>query len=413
MVAAAGGAGQGALNGLFLALSLLPLASDLIPAKSDAADTIRVGAGMSNTDDGKSSPGGPEPNIAMFNGNGDRLGFLSGVGSSTIGDGQYHDIKVSHIDSSNNQVAEYISVSASGTGALCIAYLGITLANGDTYAWYGDTGQQCGKPWYASNLLVQLPTDGSHTEYKPACTWIDLPDSGSSGFPAGFAFNLPDFKPSTARAYEYQGDPNTMCHSQPRLRFYDSLDELQCIPVFSPRLNYDDDTTDDVSDKTTLYVDGHVACAPGPGGKASLADKIHLQKWTSGGRAASKPTYGTPTERTLPRNEHTHQKKRGTSGFSDFCTDSRLVISDHSGHSARELCQSQTSVGPDFYHETERLYCDMCTKTLYGICGDKVEQGCWDQETQKIRPKKGVRARGEEVGVEKMYRATLDWRSGK
>lgn len=68
---------QAALNGLFLALSVLPLASEFFPAKNNAATTFRVAAGLSQAGQSSASPGGPQPNLAVFNGNGGELSYLA------------------------------------------------------------------------------------------------------------------------------------------------------------------------------------------------------------------------------------------------------------------------------------------------------------------------------------------------
>lgn len=47
--------------------------------------------------------------------------------------------------------------------------------------------------------------------------------------------------------------------------------------------------------------------------------------------------------------------------------------------SARELCESQTSLGEDFANKDEGLFCDMDEKKLYKICkGRNDGHGGWD-----------------------------------
>lgn len=40
----------------------------------------------------------------------------------------------------------------------------------------------------------------------------------------------------------------------------------------------------------------------------------------------------------------------------------RLVVSEMQGHSAIEVCNSQSSLGPDFVSLTEMMFCDMSEK---------------------------------------------------
>lgn len=64
-------------------------------------------------------------------------------------------------------------------------------------------------------------------------------------------------------------------------------------------------------------------------------------------------------------------------------TKSELVISDSKHHSAKRLCESDTSMGPDFAHTGENLFCDMEAKVLYAFCTDG-KTDCFDLESQSI-----------------------------
>ncbi|KAL5051255.1 hypothetical protein BDW71DRAFT_170673 [Aspergillus fruticulosus] len=50
-------------------------------------------------------------------------------------------------------------------------------------------------------------------------------------------------------------------------------------------------------------------------------------------------------------------------------TESELVISESKYHSAAKLCGSESSMGPDFVHVEENLFCDMGAKKAYPLCG--------------------------------------------
>ncbi|KAI9041355.1 uncharacterized protein KD926_006931 [Aspergillus affinis] len=64
--------------------------------------------------------------------------------------------------------------------------------------------------------------------------------------------------------------------------------------------------------------------------------------------------------------------------------DSEIVISDAKQHSAKRLCQSDTSMGPDFAHTGEELFCDMDTKTLYAFCQVHDTETCFDLDSQSL-----------------------------
>ena len=55
-------------------------------------------------------------------------------------------------------------------------------------------------------------------------------------------------------------------------------------------------------------------------------------------------------------------------------------------HSGRELCESETSRGPDFVSKHERIFCDMDTKTAFPLCDDElgIETGCFRLETHTL-----------------------------
>lgn len=88
----------------------------------------------------------------------------------------------------------------------------------------------------------------------------------------------------------------------------------------------------------------------------------------------------------------------------------QLVLSDSKWHSAKKLCESETSMGPDFVHESEGLFCDMGTKTLYDICSDKTEGACFDVDTQTLSTNKAGTSRIAAVGSG--YQTVRDWRNG-
>lgn len=70
--------------------------------------------------------------------------------------------------------------------------------------------------------------------------------------------------------------------------------------------------------------------------------------------------------------------------------------------SARELCESPSSMGADWYSHSEGLFCHMASKTLFPACkdteeeetgkgdgdeGNEVQEDCFDVALNKIREK--------------------------
>lgn len=355
-----------ALNGAFLALSMIPLAIDFFPKPYKATTTVRIGVGLAQESDlGNGTIKGNIPSIALFDGNGNQLG--TSHGKKKIKSGEFKDIVVKHHDHSNNAPAEYISITSGGTNQICIAYLAITMASGDKNQFYGDVGKQCGGKWYPSNLLVETNED---PEFKPSCIWLDSPDPGTADvFAQGFSFHVPDFGSNQVRAMGYQENPATMCESRPRFHLWgsDLTSEKQCIPVFSPPLAYQSDGSDPV-DTSLILVNGSVSCSPGPG--------IPMH-----------PQLNAPLNESqiMPNESNGAKRKAKIRRSNQACGDNRIVISDHKAHSAQEVCDSDTSIGPDFVSTNEGLYCDMCTHTIYDICSGNATSECFDMNSRTLK----------------------------
>lgn len=82
---------------------------------------------------------------------------------------------------------------------------------------------------------------------------------------------------------------------------------------------------------------------------------------------------------------------------------SKLISSPHEKHSARALCESDTSHGPDFVSHSEGLFCDMGTKSVWPICkATEVEVGCYHWGTHSLVSERGGR-------VEMGYADVEEW----
>lgn len=69
-----------------------------------------------------------------------------------------------------------------------------------------------------------------------------------------------------------------------------------------------------------------------------------------------------------PPSKHSESQPQRRGQFSQRF-DNVLVIDDTSEHSAQQLCESETSAGPDFVNSGE-MFCDMKTKTAYPLCNN-------------------------------------------
>ncbi|KAI9037483.1 uncharacterized protein KD926_000278 [Aspergillus affinis] len=110
--------------------------------------------------------------------------------------------------------------------------------------------------------------------------------------------------------------------------------------------------------------------------------------------------------------------------------DSEIVISDAKQHSAKRLCQSDTSMGPDFAHTGEELFCDMEAKMLYAFCTGNDKETCFDLDSQSLATQNNgtiggisrlattggintpsVKLKAGSTGSKSKYASTRDWRS--
>ena len=273
-------------------------------------------------------------------------------------------------------------------------------------AFYGDIPKQCGAPWYHSNLEVQLQQGA----YYPACFWLTSPDPTTGKkphpFPQGYGIHLTDFTQSSDRATQYTASPDTACKSDPRYKAYDAITEMNCLPIFNPPLTYGSNSID--PDFNALKTPGSFMCDPHADGKTmpSLQQLRQLQQWT-GGRL-NMPTYGVKRSEALKE----RQVKTRQSDQNQACADNHVVISSLDQHTATELCQSATSVGPDFVSTRESLYCDMCKHELWPVCSTTITAACFDLSSTTVRPGTGVQGRDESSGREvpsRSYKKVSNW----
>lgn len=88
-----------------------------------------------------------------------------------------------------------------------------------------------------------------------------------------------------------------------------------------------------------------------------------------------------------------------------------IVLGDAESHSAKRLCESETSIGPDFANTAEGLFCDMGSHTLYPFCEKRVTADCFDIEFRRLSFAARGGARLE--ATSKTYERVRDWRFNK
>ena len=390
------------------AFGVVPLIQELFPPPADQTTTIRIQLGQNATQG--ASLGGNLPGVSLWDEQGEAIG--SSTGGGQLPQGNFKDVKIVAHPNVGNVPAAYVSISASGDDAVCIAFVTITQANGDSSTFTGDVPAQCGATWFESSIT--LGTDGSH----PQCVWIDK--NGSDGLQdQGFGFHVRDFFGTKAQGTAFVGNSDLMCKSGPRFRMYPQLKAKESILFYNPPLDYNQDGTDkdpskvinnpgsltqiDDDEQRQLCMDPDTRplqpcdkCATFPLPGVACDDKITKRDHM---RMQGKRTYKNPMPQPsnptwAPTTTGTPNANANTNGTSSWRFESALIISGIPVHSASKLCASANSYGPDFVATSEGKFCDMKRKYLWDVCSDQKSTCCFDVEQTQLRLCAGGRRRG-------------------
>lgn len=222
--------------------------------------------------------------------------------------------------------------------------------------------------------------------YRPNCVWISGIDSKNGIITQGFSTHIIDFSQVTqARADQYNASRPLMCNSPPRFSAWTSIISEISPPFFLPGLKYNDDGTD---------VDPQKVFVPG----VDKTDYKGVQVGKDGNVIRPirlPPPDETPTAKK--RNDALIKRSKGSANT--------LISSPYPGHSAKELCDSPNSYGPDVVSENEGLFCDMEAKVLWPLCVTSSQKGCFDSGKNFIRGSSAKRS----MVPEKRYVNVQSW----
>ncbi|KAL8731717.1 MAG: hypothetical protein Q9181_004198 [Wetmoreana brouardii] len=393
--------------------------------KGKVYTNVKIGSGLALANETSFGTGGNTPYIALWDGQGHRIGRYAPDEDEKISDGTISgNIRIRHDDTEPEDARkkpEYMLVAMNHPDAICINFISVTDPNDEKQAWYGDVGSSCGGNWYQSRYPI------GEKNYMPRCTWLDQNHSDKLKH-RGMGIRLPDFAASDERAKQYQDNKDTMCNSQPRFWLYPDIKPNDLIPVFFPPPDYNTDLTDKDPSKI-INNKGYPAGNPGM--------KIGSGSPTSPDSAES--TDGPTLKRSSPELEPPVRRRWLNPPDSRF--QGQLVMSSHDSHSAKVLCEHDHSAGPDFVSFRENLFCDMSTKKMWPLCdspekkkeqqaensGDSIEEvdvkqgaaedkgqqvqfACFDTETKSMRGA-GPHRRDSSIPV-KQYHKAEHWHEG-
>ena len=224
-------------------------------------------------------------------------------------------------------------------------------------------------------------------DYQPACIWIDKNGSNGLRF-QGFGLHITDFAATKERAADYDQHRDRMCNAAPRFRMYEQMNDKDFIPFFSPPLEYISEGLTDQDPSAVLDKSRWALPEEGPNIKKSTVD-------------------GDQPKMMLRRDqnqalEQVHSKTNGTiipSALTAIARlfDSKLIVSHSNSHSAKELCESPSSKGPDFVSVKEQSYCDMSQRKIWPLCDAKKTSNCFDQATYQF---KSLAVKGRDVNAQ-------------
>lgn len=319
------------------ALGILQFGMDNFNSPSSTGSSIRIAVGL-DVEDGLNDAGGSTPDVRLWNEAGTFLGINADPGH--VGSGEFKDFTVEHKGDSTQQ-ATYAVISGNND-AVCIAYMTITWPDGSKYAWTGDWAQLCedwiDAPWHYSHIYI------NNQDLTTRCMWVDKDGDQPT---TGFQVHFPDF-------YRENADEPPD----------DSIREDIC----TDRVKFQVFTEWDPRTVTYRIINGE------------------------------KRSVETGQSTAPPKNESSNQVQAlaKTSKAMHF---NRLIVNNGIDQSAFQLCESKSSVGPDYINVDEGLFCRMSDKSLWHICSLYVETKCFDLETFQLNIP-GVAARMCRIGYQ-------------
>lgn len=361
-----------------LVASLLPLAF-LNQEKEDLNKITQITLGIGSNPNAD----GSVPHIAVFDAKGGRIGQFKGNKNGHVDRDRTVPYTINN-DQNGGKPAkpEYISIVMHENDGICIAAVAAA-GDGVQWAWTGDVGYTCGAQWYPSRYTM-----GNYNQ-PIRCVWLDA--NHDNGIIAkGLSLHIRDFSGEPGMLAQYQEDERRLCQNSARMTFHPDFLPDSLPKFFNPPLKYMRETN--ANDPT----------------KPSTAGALEKPNQGRDRQTRAYPDGTEMNSRRLRRRQTSSLKGQGKlkiRGIKNLHPD-RLTVSHMKGHSAKELCLDEMSLGPDFVSTLEGAFCDMATATWWPLCTAVQTFDCFDLETKTIRTSKRTR----DMSPEKKYTYTDEWK---
>jgi len=301
-------------------LSMLSMGDEKFAKPSPKGTTITIAAALDQPAAGFVNAGGSLPSVRLYN------EVKTEIGSKTkklgkVGNGATESIFIEH---KNGQQASYALFSA-GNDAVCVAYVTITWASGEKYAWTGDWAgpNGCNNDWYYSNIFIE----GGGKDSQPTCLWIDRDGNREL---TGFHVHFPSFVTADNGSGLKGKKVSDFCNTN-AYRVYK--------------------------------------------GKEPTAIQF--------GRKRRRGISGVVSPDTTTQEDSMQSQVPGNATTAIQHKD-RLIVTDNKAHKVKTLCDSASSKGPDMVNTAEGLFCRMKDHTLWPVCKQNSEDNCFNMGTKKL-----------------------------
>ncbi|KAF2667769.1 hypothetical protein BT63DRAFT_415295 [Microthyrium microscopicum] len=155
------------------------------------------------------------------------------TGHISAGATRYHTIH--HSPHFPGNQAEYIQFTKSDTNddAICIQHIS----------------------WGYSDVTITADSKDPSYTHKPVCVWL-AEDQRQDGIPfQGMSMHIRDMRPTKERIDRFNIDPRLVC-SPGRFQMWFEMDKLRNVPVFEPKLEYEDQSRGSVDKDEQRIIDG-------------------------------------------------------------------------------------------------------------------------------------------------------------